>query len=288
MTIEKIYSVIKSKNIESGTAHIVTAGRQFIEAEVYAGLIVNINSRTFSREKIFECLLTGEGNQIDVSPGQVHLEVVQPETIERLFHWSARFVLNPDDVSPQRLLQMLRIMERLAGSGDGSAAFDAMADEIFGRYKRFSLESATIKKRIDDFSNEFMIAVLSLNSQQLPSNKHDMPGWVFSSVSIPDCLFKDILLYFLFFGEMFQPVFRTMVKKEAGFGAKVGYARISKAVYNAASKGNAVMIFKGAAEMGALKLNWHSENKTGVMITQSDLDRLSLKDGDTVSLVCTN
>jgi hypothetical protein len=122
----------------------------------------------------------------------------------------------------------------------------------------------------------------------MPSNNHDIPGWVFNSVAIPDSLFKDILLYFIFFGEMFQPIFRTIVKKEAGFGAKVGFARISKAVYNAASNGNAAIIFKGAAEMGALNLNWHSENKTGVMITQSDLDGLSVKDGDTVSLVFTN
>ncbi len=287
MVIENIYQVFKNKNLESGTAQIVTASRQYIEAEVYAGVIVNIKSHSLSYEKIIECLLSGAGNQISVTPGEVQPEAVQPGTVEKLFHLTTGYSLDPDDTSPPRLLQMLRLMETLARSENGFAAFDIMTGEIVSRYNRFSLEGPVIKKRIDHFSNEFLIAIPSLNSRPMPADSRCIPGWVFESVAIPDSLFKDILLYFIFFGEMFRPVFRTIVKKEAGFGAKVGFARISKAVYNAASNVSAAIIFKGATEVGSMNINWHAENKTGVMITQADLDRLGVKDGDTVSLVFT-
>ena len=288
MAIENIYQIFKNKNFENGTAQIITPGRQFIEAGVYAGVIVNIRSQTLSCEQIFDCLISGAGNQVSVSDGEVRPEDVQPGTVENLFHSSAPFSLNADDVRPQRLLQMIRLMELLTRSDNGFAAFDIMAGEILKRYKRFAMEGPVIKKRIDDFSNEFLIALPSLNSRPMPSDSHAIPGWIFNSVVVPDSLFKDILLYFIFFGEMFRPVFRTIVKKESGFGAKVGFARISKTVYNAASNGSAAIIFKGAAEMGALNINWHSENRTGVMIAPADLEKLGIKDGDTVSLVFTD
>jgi formylmethanofuran dehydrogenase subunit D len=33
-----------------------------------------------------------------------------------------------------------------------------------------------------------------------------------------------------------------------------------------------------------LQINCHSEKKTGILMTQSDMDKLNIKDGDTVSL----
>ena len=99
-----------------------------------------------------------------------------------------------------------------------------------------------------------------------------------------DSLFKEVFLYFIFFGDLSQPVFKTIVKKESGFGAKVGVARMSRIIYSAACGGNTVSIFKGAAKAGELQINCHSEKKTGILITQSDMDKLNIKDGDTVSL----
>jgi hypothetical protein len=94
-----------------------------------------------------------------------------------------------------------------------------------------------------------------------------------------------VVVYFIFLGEIFEPVFRTVVKKEAGFGAKVGHAMMSKVIYSVAAKSKSVVIFKGALEMGALNLLCHSEKKTGILITKTDLDNLGIRDGDTVSLL---
>jgi uncharacterized ubiquitin-like protein YukD len=37
--------------------------------------------------------------------------------------------------------------------------------------------------------------------------------------------------------------------------------------------------------VGDMNLLWHTENKSGVLITQSDLVKMNIKDGDNLSLL---
>ncbi len=84
---------------------------------------------------------------------------------------------------------------------------------------------------------------------------------------------------------MLWPVVKTVAKKESGLAAKVGFARLSKTVYNVASDNDIVVVFKGITKMGELDLRWNTEKKPGIFIAKADLDKISIRDGDAVCLV---
>ena len=286
MTLEKLYSVIKKKNLGEGIAYIITGDKHLVEARIFNEVIVHVKSRTLSNEQIVDALLSGNINEVSESSSKVNLLDIQPGTIARTFHACAPFLFNTDDTLAQRLLSVLRLLTYLTeSSADGPAAFDAITAEIRLAYPKFSLDSATVRKRIDEFTNEFLIAYPFPNNEAIPRDEHLIPGWVFNKISMPESLFRDIFIYYIFLGDVFEQVFRTIVKKESGFGAKVGNARMSRVMYSAAAKSGAVSVFKGASQAGELKLICHTEKKTGILITQADLDKLGIKDGDTVSLI---
>lgn len=286
MPLERLYSAIKKRNIDEGIAYIVTGSRNHIEARIYSSVIVSLKSRTLSQFQMIEALLAGDLARIDHSVAAVSLEDIQPVTIGKIFHISAAHIFTSDETAPHRLLRILHLMSHLASAGaDGLEAFDVVSEEILKRYPKFSLIDAVIKRRIDDFLNEFLIAYPFADDEPIPHEVYGVPAWVFERIKMSDSMFRDIFIYSIFFGDLFRPVIRAIVKREGGFGAKVGYARLSKVIYSTSLKGTAATIFKGAAEMGELGLNWHAEKKTGVLITQVDMDKLGIRDGDTVSMV---
>jgi hypothetical protein len=285
VALEKLYSVIKKECLGDSNAYLITGGKHLIEALVCNEVIVHVKSRTLSHEQIIESLVTNDITEVSASPAHVKFEDVHPATVEKTFPSAAPFLLSLDDSLVHRLLSILRLLGHLAKCGpEGYAAFDVVTDAILDNYPGFSLDITTVKKRIDNFSNEFLIAYPFQNGDFLLSDRRLIPEWVFSRIMMPDSLFKDIFLYFIFFGDLFQPVFKTIVKKESGFGAKVGVARMSRIIYSSACNSSTVSIYKGASKAGDLQLICHSEKKTGILITQADLDKLKLRDGDTVSL----
>jgi hypothetical protein len=286
MSLERLYSLVRNKNIQEGVAYIITGDKHLIEARLYNEILINLRSRTLSYEQMIDCLLSGEIGEIAGSAANVSLEDIQASTIVKTFAASSPYVFSTDDNLVQRLLSVMLLLEYLVKSGsDGFEAFDVVSEEIRKAYPKFSLASETIKNRIDEFSNEFLIAYPFMNGEPVPSDRHLIPGWVFDRLKMPKGEFEDIFIYYIFFGDVSEPVFRTIVKKEIGFGAKVGHARMSKVIYSAAAKSNAVTIFKGASRVGELKLLCHAEKKTGILITQTDLEKLGIRDGDTVSLI---
>jgi hypothetical protein len=286
MQLDILYSIVRNKGLEDGIAYIVTGGAHLIEAQLYGGVIINVKSRTLSHDQIVEHLLAGDVKKVDVSQGDIKADAVQAGTIRDIFRASSQFVLTPGGIIPRRLFKLLRLLGSLAPDGARDfGAFDIITAEIMKRYANFSLDRALVRKRMEDFSNEFLIAVPSLDSRPMPADDHYMPGWILESVVMPESQFKDILIHYICFGEMFTPVLRTSVKKESGIGAKMGFARMSKTVYGTAAVSNNVVIFKGMTRMGDLHLTWHSENKSGILVTQADIEKLDIKDGDTVSLV---
>jgi len=75
-------------------------------------------------------------------------------------------------------------------------------------------------------------------------------------------------------------------KKNTDFAAKVGFARLSKTVYNVAPDNNIVAVFKGATKMGGV------ESQVGILKTNPEYlsprqtwIRFNIRDGDEVSLV---
>jgi hypothetical protein len=286
MPLEKLYSVIRKRGLGEGIVYIITGDKHLVEARIFNEVIVHVQSRALSNEQILDALLAGNIGEVSESPSKVNLLDIQPRTIAKTFHASAPFLFNTDDATAQRLLSLLRLLKYLMeSSAGGAAAFDTVTSEIQLACPKFSLDSATVRKRIDNFTNEFLIAYPFPNNETIPHDEHLIPGWIFNKITVPESLFRDIFIYFIFFGEVFEQVIRTIVKKEAGFGAKVGHARMSRVIYSVAAKSSAVTLYKGATQTGELKLICHTEKKTGILITQTDLDKLGIRDGDTVSLI---
>lgn len=286
MPLENLYSMIKNRGFEEGHVYIITGSKHLIEADIYAAMIVNVKSRTLSHEQIMDALLAGDISRVNESPGSLKMEDFQTATIKRLFRISAPFLLANDDTTPKRLFNILKLMGHLAKSdSDGLESFDIIASEINKLYHKFSLERVDIKKRIYDFSNEYLDSSPFLNSDTIPYNRREIIDWVFNSIVLSDSILKDVVLYSICFGEMLRPVIKTFAKRESGLAGKVGVARLSRVIYNVDSDSDMVTIFRGATEAGRLNLGWNAEKKSGILITKTDLDKLDIKDGDTVSLV---
>jgi hypothetical protein len=286
MLIDMLYSLVTGKGIENGVAYIITAGSDLIEAQIFGGFIVHVKSRTLSISQTIEQLLSGEAQKMDLSACEISPANIQPEAIKGLFRASAPFVLPAGSIPPQRLFRVLKLLQALmkADSKDVEA-FDIIVKEMSNKYHNFTIDRSSVRKRMEDFSNEFLVAIPSIEGKPMPSDDRLVPAWVEESVLIPEGPFRDILLYYIYSGEVFLPVIRTTVKKEAGIGARVGCARMSKTVYGAAAGYNMVTLFKGAFKVGDLNLIWHTENKSGILITQSDLAKMNIKDGDNLSLL---
>ncbi len=286
MSLERLYSIVGKENLQEGVATVITGGKHLIEARLYSGILINLRSGTLSLEQMIGSLLSGDMVEISAAAAKVDIEEVQLLTVAKTFQACSPFVFSTDDHSAQRLLGLLRILEYLVKSGaEGIEAFDVVFEEIGKAYPKFSLDGTTVRDRISEFSNDFLIAYPFANGAPVPSERRLIPGWIFDRLKMSESTFRDIFIYYIFFGEVFMPVIRTIVKKETGLGAKVGHARMSKVIYSAAAKSAGVTIFKGASMAGELKLLCHAEKKTGILITQADLDRLGIRDGDTVSLI---
>jgi hypothetical protein len=290
MPLEKLHSFLKKKDpFYEGYVYILTGGKHLIEAAIYSGTIINVKSLALPHEQIIQALLTddiSEVNESTVVVKHVRLEDIQPATIRDTFPVSFPFVFGPGGVSAQRIAGVLRVLKQLAASGqEGRATFTVLTQTIQKKYPEFSLDRAVIQKRIDGFSHEYLsVHPVSRNDPALPDS-YSIPAWILDSMVTLDGPFKDNFLRFVLFGDFIIPIYKTVVKKEAGFGATVGVARASKVVYNTASNSSAVIIFKGAVNTGELKLSWHGERKPELFITPVDMNKLGLNDGDSVNIV---
>jgi hypothetical protein len=286
MPLGSVYTAFKKKKSEEGLAYIITGSNHLVEAKIFGSVIVHVKSRTLPPDQVIEALLSDDISRFNMSPDKIKLEDVQPGTVKKTFAAAAPFVLAADDATPQRLFSILRLMGQLVKSeGEGFEAFDIMAAEMLKRYPNFSLERADVKKRIFDLSNVYLITFPFLNSETIPSSRRYIPEWIFDSIVINDVTLKNIILYYIFFGELRPPLIKAIAKKESGFAALHGYARISKFIYSSVSDSSTVDIFKGATKIGELTLEWHSDKKSEILIAQADLDKLRIKDGDAVNLV---
>jgi hypothetical protein len=288
MPLERIYSAFRKKNFEAGRAYIITGSNHLIEAKVYDTVIINLKSRTLSNEQIIDALLADDISKVNDSPEAVRLEDIQPAVIKNLFRAGAPFILDPEDAAPQRLFSVLKLMGQLSRfDGEGLESFDIIADEILRRYPNFSLERVDVKKRITTFSSDYAISSSFLNTETIPPNSRNIPDWVFNSLIVDDLIFKNLIFYYIFFGELRPPMFRATVKKESGLAAKNGFVRLYRGFYKDMTDNNHVAIFKGSLKAGELTVAWHSDSKAELSVTNADLNKYGLSDGETVNMIFT-
>lgn len=287
MAICKIFSLIESKKIDNGAAFIITEGNHIIEASLYGGFIIHLKCRALSLDQIVDTLSGDKTKDVNVNPAQPRLDLLQPAAIEKTFPLSSPYLFDAAVISPRRLVMILRLMGQLVRAGDeGLAAFDVISHELAKRYPKFSLDGATLQKRMQWFRDQYGIQALSAVGRTAPPEGYETVPWAFDmTATLDEGLITDSLHCFTFLGDLFQFIFRAPAKKEAGLGAKNGHVRVSSAVYETQRDSRSVMLFRAEKKLGELEINWHSDKRPELFVTKNDLEKLRIGDGDHLNVI---
>lgn len=284
-----VYSLIEEKGFGDGLVFIALQDNTILNATIYGGIIISFKCPRLSFGQIVDALSKGAVKDISLQKSEVHLDTIQPEVIAQTFPAAvAASALNPARTSLPRLLRAVRILAGLtrADKARGGKAFDIVSRLLSMLHPGFLLDNTTIKKRADRLEEEFNISTGFLADKPVPRDAYSVPQWIFTHFdAISTSPLKEVLLYFLFFGEVFEKVIRAVVEKEMSLGAKQGYALLSKAAYPALTDARSASIFNGAVKVGEIKIDWNSDRKNVVLFAKPDFDRLGLESGGTVNLI---
>jgi hypothetical protein len=284
-----LYSTIEEKGFENGTVFIMTPNASVIEAHIYAGIIIFFKSLRLSFEQICEVLSSGDVKEITFRKSEVKPEIVQPAVVAQTFLGAvAASAINPTRTPLHKLLRVIYLLSCLVQTDkeEGMKAFDVMYRQISALYRGFLPDVATIAERVSRMGEEFGISTPVSSGKSLPADISAVPKWVFSNFKIlAEGTMKDVILYFLFFGETYPKILKTTIGKETSLGAKQGFAILSKAVYPEFQGNSSVTIFRGAEKAGDIKIDWHTDKKSSILLTKADMDKLGLKNDDKVNLL---
>jgi hypothetical protein len=284
-----MYSIIEEKGFSNGVAFIVTKNASVIEAHIYSGIIIVLKSTGLSCDQICGILSNGDVKEITFRKDEVKPEIVQPQVVAQTFPGAvAASAISPARTALPKLLRLVRLLSCLTktDNDDGKKAFDIMCRQISMLYPSFLPDVLTLKGRMDMISSKFGISTTFLNSKPLPANIYSTPGWFFSNFEyLGNGPIKEAILYFIFFGEMFQKVIRAEVGEGSSSGARPGFAILSKAVYPELQDNTSASIFRGAEKIGDIKIKWSTDKKTAVLFTKADLHKFGLENDSTVNLI---
>lgn len=284
-----VYSLIEEKGFGDGMVFIALQDDTIINATVYSGIIISFKCPRLSFDQILAALSKGVIKDITFQKSEVNPETTQPDVVAQTFPASvAASALNPKRTVLSRLLRTVRIMSGLTrlDKDHGSKAFDIVSRQISALYPGFLPDIATIKKRIDRLDEAFGISTGFLTGKPEPGDIYSVPQWVFTHFdAISNNLMREVVLYFIFFGEIFKKVITTVVEKETSLGAKLGFAILSKAAYPELKDSGSALVFKGAEKIGEIKIDWHTNKKNTILFTKADLDKLGLESGERINLI---
>jgi hypothetical protein len=283
-----VYSTIEEKSFDNGVAFILTPNAGIIEAHIFSSIIIFFKSIRLSFEQICSILSTGDVKDITFRKAEINPEIIQPKVIAQTFPGAlSASSMHPARTPLNKSLNILQILPCLAKkeNEDGRKAFDLVCKQIATHYRGFLSDVATLGVRVDKLSEEFDISTALLRKKAMPKDTYSIPGWVFDNfASFANGPMKDIILYYVFFGEVFKKMVRTNVEKEASLGAKQGYAVLSKEIYPELQDCKTASVYRGAEKHGDIMINWHG-GKKGAFVTKADMDKLRLKEGDQVNLI---
>lgn len=283
-----MYSTIEEKGYDEGIAFIMTDNGGIIEAHLYGGIITFSKSLRLTPDQISLTFSSGDVKEVTFRKADVRLEVAHPATIAQTFPAAvAASAIKPEKTPLPRLFKVMRLMSNLAKSGkeEGTKAADIMFRQIATNYRGFLPDIATFKARIGKLSDEFGISTQFLENKPMPGDIFGAVDWMFSSFeTVKDGPIKDVALYFVLFGEVYQKAIKTTVEKETSLGAKPGSGILSKVVYPELKDMHTAQIFKGMEKVGEIKIDWHTDKKSVLLLTKADMDKLGLENGNIVSL----
>jgi hypothetical protein len=283
-----LYATIEEQGFDEGTLFMMTPNNSVVEAHLYSGIIIYFKSLRLSFDEICGCLTSGDLTEITFQKSEIKPEIAQGLVIAQTFPAAiAASALNPAKTTLFKLNRIVRLMSSLIKSDKkaGHQACEIISRQVTTLYRGFLPDIPAIKSRINWLGEKFGIST-NFPENKMPVDLYEIPDWVFKNIeSLTDNLIRELVLYFIFFGEVFKKFIRTAVEKETSLGAKQGFAVLSKAVYPELQNSKSVILFNGAERIGDMKIDWHTDKKHSVLLTKADLDSLSLENGTKINLL---
>jgi len=284
-----IYTAIEEKGFDNGIVYIMTPNASIIEAHVYNGIIIFCKSLRLSSEQILSVLKSGEIKELTFQKGDIKPEIAQSQVIAQTITGAlAAPAKDPARTPLTKLLSAFKLLSSITNKEklDRTAVFDLVCKQMSVYYRGFLSDVSTLGLRIDTACRELGISKALITSAPPPTDMYSLPEWVFNNFSaLPNGPMKDMLLYYIFFGEMPRSVIRTTIEKNASLGAKQGYVVLSKTVYPAFQTHSTAAVFRGMQSLGDISISWHTDKKNAALFTKTDMDRLGLNNEETISLI---
>lgn len=287
MSLEKIYSVLKAKNIDEGIAFLVTNESHLIELHIYGNIIINIKSRHAPATQIAGQINSLAVKDINISPAPIRLAQTQPVIVSTTFLPAAPFALSPDMWTPSRRVRGITLLAHLSAdeSGEGAKAAALIAAEIGRRYADFSLRREVLEQRISRFADDFRFPLAFLPSSSLPENELAMPAWTVSAMKDLPALLTTLLMNYLIFGSALHKLYEGVVKRENTLETKRGCVRISRILYPEAATAGFVSLFRGTRLVGTFHITPLDDRRLDIHLADEDASNASLGDGDALHLI---
>lgn len=284
-----LYATIEEQGFDDGIIFMMTPNSSVIEAHLYSGIVIYFKSLRLTFDQICRTLASGDLTEITFRKSDIKPDAARGQMLEQTFPAAvAASAIHPARTTPSKLLRIVRLLPSLIKSDKeaGHKACEVMSRQISTLYPGFLPDVGAIKLRVGRLGEEFGISTTFLDNKPLPGDIYSVPEWVFTHFDASmNGLMKEMVLYFIFFGEIFKKAIRTTVEKETSLGAKQGYAILSKTVYPALQDNGTAIMFNGAEKIGEIKIDWHIDKKSSVLFTKADLDKLGLESGSKINLI---
>ena len=283
-----VYTAIENDGFEDGVIFITTTDNRLLELHLYAGLIINIKSRVLSAEEALKVITDGEFKGMNMLAKAVSLDTIQPAIIEKTLAVVGDRPFDPKRVPESRLVHLLGLLAYLASGSqsDYAAIFRKLTSRLESLYPDFSLDLMTIKRRIRDLYMSNGIEIPELPAETASHDSAAILNTVLNRTRLWDnTVLAATIIYYIFFGRLINQVHAAKVKKDDGFGARAGSLKLSKTVYPQFPDKGTLLVFHQNRELGEMLITASPDKRPEVIFAKLDLDRLSLKDGDSVILL---
>jgi hypothetical protein len=288
MSLEKIYAALAKNNLQDGIVYVTTQDNRLLEVYVFGGIIINVRSNSLSVVDAINTILEGAVKDVKAGGPVAKANNIQPFVVKKLLPLTTPYIFSPQKPKLPAIVRALKLMGHTAKSDIGEIRdlTNVIALEISKINPKLNIDKVTIQNRIRKLKETYGMEMLGLASDFMPAGDKETLAWIFDYVNLGESnALLDNIMYFIFFGEFSEQPITAKIKKDEGFGAKSGFVRLSKVIYQRFSDNSSATIFYQNKQKAALGINWITEKKPDILFTNPDMERLGLNEGAVITLI---
>lgn len=288
MPLEKIYAALGENNLYNGIVYVTTQDNRLLEVHVFGGIIINIRSTAMPLADAMNTILEGAIKDIRATGTIVRINNIQPFVVKKLLPLSAPYVFSSQKLKLSAIVQLLKLIGYTAKSDISEiiALTGDIAREISKTNAKFTIDRVTVQNRIRRLRETYGIEMAGLASDFMPAGEKETLAWILDYVNLDESsALLDNIVCFIFFGEFFEQPMTAKLKKDEGFGAKPGFVRLSKTIYQKFLDNTRVEVFYQNKQKASLGISWSTGKKPDILLSKPDMERLGLTEGDTITLI---